>query len=38
MHLAAIQRVDNLRAVFASEVSLHNADMFIFLDETEGMP
>ena len=33
MHLAAIQRDDNLWAAFASEVSLHNADMFIFLDE-----
>ena len=34
MRLAAIQRDDALRAVFAYEVSIHTADMFIFLDET----
>ena len=34
MRLAATQRDEISRATFASEVSLYNADMFIFVDET----
>ena len=34
MHIIATQRDDSLRALFASEVSIYTADMFIFLDET----
>ena len=34
MRIVATQRDDSLRAMFASEVSIYNADMFIFLDET----
>ena len=34
MRLVATQRDDSIRAMFASEVSIYTADMFIFLDET----
>ena len=34
MKLIARQQDENLRATFASEVSIHKADMFVFLDET----
>ena len=34
LKLYAVQRDDNLRAKFASDVSLYNLDMLIFLDET----
>ena len=34
LRVYAIQRDDNLRAKFASDVSLYNLDMLIFLDET----
>ena len=34
MRITATQRDEALRAVFASELSIYNADMFIFLDET----
>ena len=34
MRIIATQRDDSLRALFASEVSIYTADMFIFLDET----
>ena len=34
MRVVALQRDEILRATFASEVSIYNADMFIFVDET----
>ena len=34
MRITATQRDEALRALFASELSIYNADMFIFLDET----
>ena len=34
MRITATQRDKALRALFASELSIYNADMFIFLDET----
>ena len=34
MRVVVLQRDEILRATFASEVSIYNADMFIFVDET----
>ena len=34
MRIVAKQRDDLLRAIYAAEMALYNADMFIFLDET----
>ena len=34
MKLVALQRDEILRATFTSEVSIYNADMFVFVDET----
>ena len=34
MCITATQRDKVLRALFASELSIYNADMFLFLDET----